>query len=119
MSVRFSCAVCHALFRVPVRNTVLEYASECDLIWDSGLCWADCLTLVHLKLFLWEMQKERRYYGISGFLYIVGAFFSLSGLLKTVLAWLFPLTSFEGQVSPGSWVTPKLPVDPALRKGNF
>ena len=30
--------VCHALSRVPVCNTVLDYASECDLIWDLGLC---------------------------------------------------------------------------------
>lgn len=49
----------------------------------------------------------------------MGAFVSLSRLLRTVLAWSFPLASFEGQVSPDSWVIPKLPVDPAIRKGNF
>lgn len=57
MSVRFSCAVCHALSRVPVCNTVLDYASECDLIWDSGLCWADCLA--QKKLFFGGKQEER------------------------------------------------------------
>ena len=74
---------------------------------------------LRLELFLWGKQKERHYYGMSGFLYLVGAFLSLSRLLGTVLVWSFPVTSSEGQISPGSWVTPKLPVDLALRKGNF
>lgn len=39
MSVGLSRAVCHALFRVPVCNTVLGYVSEYDLMWKSGLCW--------------------------------------------------------------------------------
>lgn len=73
----------------------------------------------HLKLFLGESKRKDIIYGLSGFLYLVGAFVSLSRLLRTVLAWSFPLASFEGQVSPGSWVTPKLPVGLAVRKGNF
>lgn len=41
MSVRFPCAVCRVSFCVPVCNTVLGYVSGNDLMWDSGLCWAD------------------------------------------------------------------------------
>ena len=58
MSVRFSCAVCRALFRVPVCNTVLEYASEFDLIRDSGLCWADCLAHVWSCFFGESKRKD-------------------------------------------------------------
>lgn len=29
-----------------VCNTVLECASECDLIWDSRQCWGDRLWLI-------------------------------------------------------------------------
>lgn len=82
MSVSFSCAVCRALFCVPVCNTVLEHASECDLIWDSGLCWADCLTVSHIELFLWGKLKERHYCGLLGFLYL-GAFISLNRLPRS------------------------------------
>lgn len=68
------------------------------------------LTLAHTERFLWGKQKKRHYYGISGFLYLVGAFIFLNRLLRTVLAWSFPLTSFEGQVSLSSWVTSRWPV---------
>lgn len=92
MSVRFSCAVCHALFRVPVCNTVLEYASECDLIWASGLCWADWFIL---SCFFGESKRKDHYCEISGFLYVVSPFIFLGRLLRTILVWSFLLTSFE------------------------
>lgn len=57
MSVRFSCAVCRALFRVPVCNTMSECASECGLIWDLGLCLADWLWLV-LSYFFGESKRK-------------------------------------------------------------
>lgn len=59
------------------------------------------LTLAHTELFLWGKQQERHYRGRPGFLYLVGAFLSLSRFLGTVLAWSFPLPSSEGQASPG------------------
>lgn len=64
MSVRFSCAVCRASFRVPVCNTVLEYASEFDLIRDSGAvlgrlfgsCGAVSLGEAKGKTLLWDVR---------------------------------------------------------------
>lgn len=119
MSVRFSCAVCHALFRVSVCDTVLEYASECDLIWDSGLCWAGCLTLAHRTLFLWGKQKERHYLWDVRLSIFSGCFHLFEWASENCSGLVIPTDFFWRQVSPGSWVTLKLPVDLTLRKGNF
>lgn len=117
MSVRFSCAVCRALFCVPVCITVLEYASECDLIWGLwavpgrlfGSCGAVSLGEAKGKTLLWDIR-------LSTFDGCLPLFEQAAG---NGLAWSFPLTSLDRQISPGSWVTPKLPVDPALRRRNF
>lgn len=44
---------------------------------------------------------------------------SLTRPLRTILALSFPLASFEGQISPGSWVTPKLSCGPCSWEGKF
>jgi hypothetical protein len=86
MSVRFSCAVCCAFFCVLVCNTVLEYVSKCDLIWDSGLSWGDCSILVYIELFRWGEAKGITLLWNIRFSIFGGTFISLSKLLRTFFA---------------------------------
>lgn len=69
-----------------------------------------------LSHFFGESKKVSRCYGVAGFLSLGRMFSSLSQFLRTILTWSFPLTSFEEQISPGSWGIPKLSVDPVLCK---
>lgn len=102
MSVRFSCAVCRVLFCVPVCSTVLGYVSGHDLMWNSGLCWADWLWLFLKLVFLSGRHKtEKIAMGYQAFCICKVLLSFWAGPLRTFFAYSSPLTSFEGHIT--SW----------------
>lgn len=109
MSVRFSCAVCCAFFRVPVCNTVLEYSSECRFIWDSGLCRVEWLWLT-LSDFFGENRRKDMTMGYQAFYiwWVLSSFWTGSWEL------FWPGHShwfhLRGKFLSVSWVTSRWPV---------